>query len=377
MTSRERVLCALSHQEPDRMLIDLGLHTSTGISAFAYDALRRQLGLPESEMVVIRDYVQCTALVEEPVLKRLHCDCMALLPMAGYTNTWTPRKGYTFRVPAAFQPQQNAAGDWVVTHNGQSMRMPTGGYFFDGDWIVLEDRWGEESLRAFGQEARRIYNETEYFTALTGLSPLFEQSMDFFCAMITDPEDIEAYCQRQLASWKRICGRIADHCGKHIQMVCMSGDLGGQNAPLVNPAMFEEQIAPYLQQLCAFIHEHTDYKIFLHSCGAVEPFINTFIECGIDVLNPVQISAAGMEPAHLKAKYGDRISFWGGGVDTQGVLGQKGPEAVRENVRENVAAFKPGGGYVFNPVHNIVGNVPAENIIAAYDEAYRLSAYTK
>lgn len=375
MTSRERVLCALSHREPDRMPIDLGMHTSTGISAFAYDALRKYLGVPQEEMIVVRDYVQCTALVEEAVLERLHCDCMALLPMGAYTRTWSPRPGYTFRVPAAFTPEQNAAGDWVLTHNGKSMRMPSGGYFFDGDWIVLEDRWGDENLRAVGAEAERIYKETEYFTALTGVSPLFEQSMDFFCAMITEPEAVEASCKRGLASWKEICGRIIDRCGGHVQMLCMSGDLGGQHAPLVNPAMFAEQIAPYLQKLCAFIHEHSDYKIFLHSCGAVEPFIETFIECGIDVLNPVQITAAGMAPLHLKQAYGDRIAFWGGGVDTQGVLGQKGPEAVRENVRENVGAFKPGGGYVFNSVHNIVGNVPPENIVAAYDEAYRLAGY--
>ena len=158
-------------------------------------------------------------------------------------------------------------------------------------------------------------------------------------------------------------------------MLCMSGDLGGQNAPLVNPAMFEAQIAPYLKQLCTFIHENTDYRIFLHSCGAVEPFLEVLIDCGIDVLNPVQITAAGMEPERLKQRYGSRIAFWGGGVDTQGVMGQEGPEAVRENVRQNVSAFKPGGGYVFTPVHNIVGNVPPENVVAAYDEAYRLAPY--
>ena len=375
MNSRQRVLAAIEHKVPDRMPIDLGMHTSTGISVFAYDALRKYLGVSERDPVRIRDCVQLTAYVEEDVLRRFRCDCIALCPLPPDTHIWSPRKGYDFTVTAAFQPELNENGEWIARWNGQSMRMPAGGYFFDGAWLTFEDRWSEGSLRAFGLEAERIYKETEYFTALTGLNALFGSSIDDFCAMYTNPNEVRDGCQNALDEGLLLVDRIFDHCGEYIQMVCMSGDLGMQSAPFCSPELFGDLIAPYLKRLCGYIHDNTGYKVFLHSCGAVEPFIDIFIDCGIDVLNPVQITAAGMEPAALKRKHGDKITFWGGGVDTQGVLGQKGADAVRENVRELVGVFKPGGGYIFNPVHNILGDVPPENVAAAYDEAYKLSAY--
>jgi len=375
MTSRQRVLAAINHAEPDRVPIDLGMHTSSGISVFAYDALRKYLGVSENERIRIRDYVQCTAIVEEEVLKRFHCDCVALCPVPDETRVWRPRGDYNFTAPFCFDPKLNEKKEWVVRHEGRSMRMPDGGFFFDGDWITIEDRWSVEALGAYVKEAERIFKDTEYFTALIGLSALYGSSLDYFCTMYTDPDAIKEDCRIGLEEELAKCGRVIDMFGETIQMVCMGGDLGTQTAPFCNPELFGELVAPYLKKLCGFIHANSDYKIYLHSCGAVEPFIEIFADCGIDVLNPVQISAAGMDPALLKRKHGDKITFWGGGVDTQNVLGAGNEADVRENVNKLVNIFKPGGGYVFCPVHNIMGDVPPENFVAAYDEAYRVSGY--
>jgi len=357
------------------MPIDLGMHTSSGISAFAYDALRKYLGVSEQTPVRIRDYVQCTACVEREVLERFRCDCTVLFPPFDEEYIWSPREGYDFTVPSYFRPAMNEKGEWVVHHGESSMRMPAGGFFFDGDWITIEDRWCEKVLSAYAKEAERIYKETDYFTALPGISALYGSTLDYFCEMYTDPGGIARECERSLAEQLAICEKIMNAFGEKIQMVCMGGDLGTQTAPFCDPELFGELIGPYLKKLCGFIHANSDYKIFLHSCGAVEPFIDIFAECGIDALNPVQVSAAGMDPVLLKKKHGDKMTFWGGGADTQNVLGSKGAAEVRENVNELVSVFKPGGGYVFCPVHNVMGDVPPENVAAAYDEAYRISAY--
>jgi uroporphyrinogen decarboxylase len=165
--------------------------------------------------------------------------------------------------------------------------------------------------------------------------------------------------------------RMKDYVGA----ICIGGDLGGQQSPMVKPDVFADIIAPYLKTFCGFIHANSDYKIFLHSCGSIEPLLPVLIECGVDIINPVQISASNMDPMSLKRKYGKDIVFWGGGVDTQNVLSFKEPCDVAENVGHLTGIFKPGGGYVFCPVHNIMGDVKPENVIAAYDAAYENSFY--
>lgn len=155
----------------------------------------------------------------------------------------------------------------------------------------------------------------------------------------------------------------------------LNSDLGTQRGPFCNPKVYEEMCAPYLKEFCRFLHENSDYKLILHTCGSIEPMIPILIDCGIDAINPVQISADNMDPQMLKDKYGSRMAFSGGGCNTQAVLGVGTPEEVRANVRELMGIFKKDSGFIFNQVHNIMGNVPPENIIAMYDEAYRNSFY--
>ncbi|MCF6286090.1 MAG: methyltransferase, partial [Candidatus Hydrogenedentes bacterium] len=163
--------------------------------------------------------------------------------------------------------------------------------------------------------------------------------------------------------------------GEYVQMVTICEDMGVQTGPACNPASIEQFTIPFIKRFTDFVHKNSDMKVFLHSCGSINPLIPMFIEAGVDILNPVQISAAEMDPQGLKDAYGDDIIFWGGGVDTQHVLGTQPTKKVEENVEELVNIFKRDGGYVFNPVHNIMGNVPPEDIVAMYDKAYENSFY--
>lgn len=374
MSARERVVAAINHRQPDRMPIDMGMYTASGISAFAYYNLRQYLGLP-TDQIELYEGVQCLARVDQDMLELLHVDCILLKPRTLSYHMWQPRSPYRFEVPHYYQPVLNERGEWVVKTDCQSMRMPANGYFFDGDWINFEDPWQDDVFARYVAEAERLNKETAYFTAFKGFYPFFNSKIDYFCDMITDPEPLieqnEVIVKRELARAKRFVREL----GPYVGAVCLSGDLGSQQSPMCHPENFEQVVLPYLKQVCDFIHQNSDAKVFLHSCGAIEPLIPLLIASGIDIINPVQISATGMGASELKRKYGDQIVFWGGGANTQQVLGVVSPEEVGRHVQELVHIFKSGGGYVFCPVHNILGNVSPESILAAYKAAYEASFY--
>lgn len=374
MKSRERVLKAIKHEPVDRVPIDLGMHYSTGISAFAYWHLREYLGLSTENMEIV-DMVQFLPKIQEDILKRFHCDCMILHPGFNETMRWNPRGRYEFTIPKVANPRLDENGNWIVEYNGR-MRMPDGGFFFDGDWLRCEDRPEDEHIECTAREAERIYKETDYFTSYLTLPGFFrEADIDWHCKMLTDPDEILEENKLILEREIERAGKIINRMGRYIQGVCLGGDLGSQFGPLVRPSVYEELCAPFLKKLCSFIHENSDLKIFYHCCGSIRQMIPILIDCGIDVLNPVQISAANMDPRELKAEFGDKVTFWGGGCDTQNVLNIGTPKDVADNVRKFVNIFKPGAGFVFNQVHNIMGDIKPENIIAMLDTAYEESFY--
>ena len=163
--------------------------------------------------------------------------------------------------------------------------------------------------------------------------------------------------------------------GGYIQAIAINSDLGTQNNVMCNPDVYAELCAPFVKDFCDFVHRNSDCKVFLHSCGSIRRVMPILIDCGVDIFNPVQISAQGMDPTELKKEFGNKATFWGGGCDTQNILGTASPEQVRKNVRMLTEIFKPGSGFVFNQVHNIMGNVSPENIVAMLDEAYEQSWY--
>ena len=374
MTRRERVLKAINHEEPDRVPIDLGAHFSTGISAFAYQNLREYLGLPVND-IEVPDYSQMLARVDEDVLERFNCDCILLNSPWANPKRWNPRGRYSFLMPDKMNLTQNEAGDWIASNDNKQMRMPTGGFFFDGEWLNISDYDGfEDMIKKTAPRAEHIYKETDYFTMLMTFSAFFH-GLDHACDMYTDPEDVVAAQKELLTNQLQGARLVIDHLGKYIQCIAINADLGMQDGPMISPDMFEKFCYPYLKELCSFIHNNSDLKIFIHTCGAIEPLLQMLIDAGIDIINPVQISAKGMDPALLKQKYGKNLCFWGGGCNTQTVLGTGSVEDVRQNVKELVDIFKPGGGFVFNQVHNVMGNVPVENIVAMLDTAFEVGGY--
>ena len=371
MTSRERVRRAVAHLPVDRMPIDLGGHSSTGISAFAYRDLRERLGLPTDRIEVI-DMGQFLARVDEDVRRRFHIDCAFLRPPARDTIRWTPRGNYEFVIPAQYDPRPREDGSWLQAPQTGSF-MPKGGYFFDTIRQPLS--YGDDAFADCAREAERLYKETDYYTMYIGYGAYFSGDLLWQMRMITDPEEIYEENEFHHKLQLRSIGKLIDAMGGFVQAVVINSDLGSQGGPLCRPSLHERLCAPFVRDLCGFVHRNSDFKVFLHSCGSIREFIPSLIDCGVDILNPVQISAAGMDPRELKRLYGDKIAFWGGGCDTQRVLGSGTPEEVAANVRELTGIMKPGSGFVFNQVHNVMGNVPPENVIAMLDTAYEEAFY--
>jgi uroporphyrinogen decarboxylase len=373
LTGRERVKTALNHQEGDRFPIDLGMQFSTGISAFAYHNLRKYLGL-DTERIEIVDNVQMLARVDQDVLDLFHCDTVLLYPHYIKQTVWNVRDDYRFIVPEQMNPQMEDSY-WVVRSGEAEMRMPPGGFFFDGNWLRVVDGPPEDEILVLAKEAERLEKESDKYTCLLNQFAAFFTGIDMACDMLTDSDSVKAFNQELLKKQIDKFTRFIRNGGRDIDCIEFNSDLGMQNGPMLSPDCYEEFVLPYMKEFIRIIHENSDAKVFLHCCGSVFTLIPHLIEAGLDILSPVQISADHMDPAELKKTYGAKINFWGGGCNTQKILGFKDEDAVRENVRMLANIFKPGGGFVFTQVHNIMGNVPPQNIVAMFDEAYKNSFY--
>lgn len=367
MTSRERVLNAINHMPVDRMPIDLGVHFSTGISAYAYFNLRKHLGLPSDEIEMI-DCVQCLARVDEDIVERFHIDTILLNPIWPKTHKWNPYGSYEFKVPVSFQPTQ-LNGGWEVRYKDSYMYMPQNGFFFDGAWPNFYNMPEDEELKLYAQRAEKIFKETDKFTMFMSFSGYF-YDLDFACNMLINTEECKNYNNYVLNAEIERFNKINALFGKYIGAVVVNCDLGIQSGAMCTPDSYYECCYPYLKHFCEHVHSTSEIKIFMHSCGSIYDLLHLIVDAGVDIINPVQISASKMEPQKLKEEYGNKICFWGGGCDTQSVLWSKTPVEVASHVKQLIDIFKPGSGFVFNQVHNIMGNVPVENIIAMLDSAY-------
>ena len=369
LTGRERIRRTFQRAPVDRFPIDLGAHFSTGISAFSYARLRKHLGLEERPVRII-DPVQFLAQVDEDVLERFRCDVRILRAPWPETRSWVPRGDQEFHIPATMHPESQADGSWIVERGGQRIRMPAGGFFFDGGWPRFDDRPWELQAEALRIEADRLRATGSAVFLMECVWAFFSDQPDWLMRAADDPsamaEENARVCDRTLEH----VGRLIDLLGDRVDIIDMNGDLGAQKAPMIGPRLYERICLPSVRRVVDFVHRNSDWKVFMHSCGAICPLLPALAASGIDAINPVQISAQGMDPALLKRDFGDRLVFWGGGCDTQRVLGTATPDAVRANVRELAGILAAGGGFVFTPVHNIMGDVPAENIVAMYDEAY-------
>jgi len=375
MTSRERTLCAVNHRVPDRMPIDIGSTTSTSVSAFAYARLLEHLGHP-AKPVAIADMIQFLPDVSEAVRQRFRADAILLYPAWTALKPWSPRPGFDFMVPASAKLSPHPLGGWELENpGGGKSRMPEGGFFFDGSWGRVDERDPDAYFQAMAAEARRLYSETDYYVGWGGFPSYFSTDPDWLCELMLDPETIAARNRAGLEHAKDKLLQVVKACGDAVQDIRISDDMGSQQGPMCRPEIMEREIAPFYKEFCAFVHQNSPYKVHLHCCGSILDLIPMLIDCGIDIIDPIQISAGNMAPGDLKTAASGKLALWGGGANPQHFLDSATPEEVRAHVRDNINVFKPGGGYVFAPVHNIQGNVPPENIVAMYDTANEMAEY--
>jgi len=382
MTSRERLLTALDHRQPDRVPIDLG-GNQTGIHKFAYGKLLARLGLKEE--IVIMDLVQQLAKPSETVLQRLRVDTRYVWAGGAASfkggvvkrerngrvwNDFTDEFGITWSMP------EEHPYYFDISHSplaGLTLQQIKDYPFPKGD-----DPSRFEGLR---DRALAIKRETPY-AVVSGISGVVYEFCwylrgleNLFADMIEQPEVFEAIIDRTLKFWLDWFRLFLDEAGDVVDVIMIGDDLAGQGGPLFSPRIYRAIVKPRHKRLVQYIKSRTRAKLWYHSCGSIVTYLPDLLDNGIDIFNPVQISAKDMDPAMLKARFGDKVVFWGGGVDSQHVLPHGTPEQVRENVRANLEAFKPGGGYVFNNVHNIQADVPPANILAMFDAAYEFGKY--
>jgi len=413
MTHRERLALTLNHHQPDRVPVDFGSTAVTGISAQVVYQLRQALGLDEPDTPVkVTEPYQMLGEVGDDLREALGLDTVGLgreKNLFGFALTdwksWKLFDGTPVLVPGAFNTEPEPDGDLLMYPEGDrsappSGRMPRDGYYFDSiirQEPIIEDRLdpadnleefqpiSDEELERLAQKADRLYTQTPYALVAnfggTGFGDIahipapglrhpkgIRDVAEWYMSLAIRQDYVGAVFERQCAIALANLGRIAEVVGDRVHVIMVTGtDFGTQRGPFAPPATYHKLFQPFHTEVNRWIHEHTSWKTFIHTCGSVEALLEDFIAAGFDILNPVQCSAADMDPRHLKAKYGDRLTFWGAAIDTQKTLPFGTPEEVRAEVRERLDILAPGGGFVFNAIHNIQPKTPIENVLAMFD----------
>lgn len=375
---------ALNHQEPDRVPFDLGATYVTGIHREAYNRWRCALGLPPAPARIF-EMLQQLAWVDDDLADRLGVDARAV----------TPGGSLTYRLEIREREEDTCFYDeW-----GIGWRMPkTYGLYYDmfshplAGEIGLADlerlpapdpadparyRGMRERARQIAEEQRRAVVVTQMTAGITEVAAWTRGYADFYADLASDHRLIGRLLDKvnavQMAYWERALAEV----GEYADVMMVGDDFAGQERLLMSPETWRKLVKPRLKELFDLMHSRSAAKLFLHSCGSVRAVIPDLIEIGLDILNPVQVSAAGMDSAELKREFGKELVFWGGGIDTQTVLPRGTPEQVRAEVRRRLEDLMPGGGFVFAAVHNIQADVPAENLMAMWETLRREGLYSR
>ncbi len=402
MTSRERVLSALNHREPDRVPLDLSGHRSSGIAAIAYARLRDFLGL-RKQPVRVYDPVQQLAIVDEDVLERFGVDTIELgrafaLEDDGWAD-WELPGGIPCQMPRWALPERDG-NRWVIrsSQTGRVIaQMPDGALYFEQTYwpfadetpdhdriadVLTECMWtavasppgplvaGADGEKILRDGARKLRQQTD--RAIIGLfggnqlemGQFLYRNDNFFMLLAGEPERAHDFLDRITAMYLRNLEKFLGAVGDSLDVILFGDDLGMQTGPQVSPAMYREFFKPRHQRLWTRAKALAPVKVMLHCCGGVRELMPDLIEAGLDAINPVQISCRGMEAAGLKRDFGRDLTFWGGGCDTRDILPLATPDEVRRHVLEQLRILSPGGGFVFQQVHNILANIPPQNIVA-------------
>jgi uroporphyrinogen decarboxylase len=407
MESRERILTAFNHQEPDRIPVDLSGHRSSGISAIAYAQLRDHLHLPPKP-VRIYDMVQQLAIVDEDILDRFDVDTVELgrayLLNDHEWKEWALPDGTPCLIPNYVNVEERR-GDWyLLSEEKQELGIQKKGWlFFEQTFYPLQDRdfekedfsdledmleliiWSgvpspgshflldEDGLFELREGAMRLRASTG--RAIIGLfgGSFFETAQEllgmerYLVSLKVLPNAVQRLNEKLLEIYIRDLEKWLGAVGPYIDIVCFGDDLGSQSGPLISPRMYCTLIKPFHSQLWKRAKELTDIKVMLHCCGGIRELLPDLIDAGLDAINPVQFTAKGMDIQELKDEFGHKVVLWGAGCDTQNILPSGSSEEIKDNVRQQTNILSPGGGFVFQPVHNILPNVPPQNIVAMFD----------
>ncbi|MCL2640832.1 MAG: hypothetical protein FWD53_08310 [Phycisphaerales bacterium] len=413
MNSRERVRKAIRHQVTDRVPIDLGGTSVSGIAAGTLAKLRKALGLPGT--VKVYEPFQILGEVEDDLRQSLGVDTVGLLrrgTMLGYCNSgqwkpWALQDGMPVQISTEFEYTTDTNGDTLAFPCGDrfaapSARLPKGGFYFDAivrqgpldedhldpqDWAEQFTIVSDDELEYLRKQCEFLYKNTEYsivapfFTggmgdiahvpgaALRNPKGLRDPNL-WYEFLLTHPDYIRGIFDMQFEIVMKNLALYKQAVGDMVDVFVMSGtDFGTQRSMLTSLDVFRDLYKPYFTKMNAWVHANTSWKTFYHSCGAIREMLPDFVEMGVDIINPVQCSAVGMEAQALKRDFGDKLVFWGGGVDTQKVLPFGSVEDVRKQVRERVRVLGADGGYIFNAIHNIQHGTPVENVLAMFEEA--------
>jgi uroporphyrinogen decarboxylase len=394
MTSRERIQASLMHREADRVPVDLGGTESSGISGIAYNRLKKHLGIKQGKTQIF-DIMQQISKVEKEALEKVGADAAPLLIEPREWKKWKIPDGSSCKIPRSVEIKKLENGDELVVAEGGTPLMirPKGSYYFDSVYHPLQDAKNEDDIdrgkRFFESTDMPWYNDEGFDNMRIRAKKIYEEDSrtvigNLWVHLFAAGQDIRGYenFMVDLIINKRIAHRILtnqlkaylpriddylDAVVQYVDIIQVNDDLGSQSGPLLKPELYREMIKPYHKELWGYIKKKSKKPLLLHSCGSVYELIPDIIECGIDAINPVQVSAAHMDTKKLKREFGRDLVFWGGGCDTQWVLPHGKPEEIRDEVKRRVDDLAPGGGFVFCQVHNIQPDVPPENILAMYE----------
>lgn len=407
MNSRERVLAAIAHKQPDQVPVDLGSTPSSGISAIAYSNLLKSIGRTDLP-VQIYDVVQQLAQPDMSIIDRFGVD---VLDIGRAFNTeekdWHETilaNGDKAFYPIHFNPVKQADGSYhCYDEDGKRLLalMPQGATFFDQSYFpyingfpenydTLDEEMGRVlwsryvhspwdhtqdpdfwktlrektlQLRASTDKALMIVCGCNLFEWGTFLRRMDNFLMDLLCEPDQVARILDQLLERHLATLAKVC----DSVGDVVDIIRFGDDLGMTSGPFMDVNTYRSLFKPRHKQLCDYVKTHSQMHTFIHSCGSISSLMPDLIEAGIEIFNPVQTNARQMEPEFLKKEFGQDCTFWGGGVETVGTLNNGTPEQVREQILERLEIMSAGGGFVFNTVHNILPDVPPQNILAMFD----------
>jgi uroporphyrinogen decarboxylase len=406
MNSRQRILAAIRHQEPDGLPVDLGATPSSGISAIAYANFKRYLGISAGHTRVY-DVVQQLAQPEDEILDHFHIDALDIgRTFNNLDQDWrefTLPGNLEMQVPTWFNPVQQPDGSWSAYDSDgvQLALMPQGATFYDQTcfpyidgypdsysdldyWMgkvhwsgLAHSPWDHASEGDFWTQLRQrtlaLRQSSDRALVIVAGCNLFEwgtflRRMDnFLVDLVTDQPNVErlldALMEKHLQTLEKVCQAVGDIA----DILRFGDDLGTDQGPFMSPATYRKLFKPRHRILTEYVHSHSQLHTFLHSCGSIYKLLPDLVDAGYEIINPVQTNAKNMQPERLKREFGDSLVFWGGGCDTRRILNRGTPDQIKDHVRRNIEILSPGGGFVFSTIHNILPDVPPQNIVAMFE----------